>query len=128
MITRTDYELNLFNGDMGFLLKRTQSSYLQKADEVVFNEGGHYRKLSALLAPPFEYAYCLSVHKSQGSEYDHVVLVVPKGAEVFGREILYTGVTRARQSIEVIGEYNVIESCIKKSSQKRSLLKMRLKL
>jgi len=105
MITRTDKRMELSNGEMGILIKKNEGRALGKDDVAVFGE----REFPAVLLPEFEFAYCLSVHKSQGSEFERVVLLVPKGAEVFGREILYTGITRAKEKIEVLGDEGVIE-------------------
>ena len=60
------------------------------------------------------------MHKSQGSEFGKVALLVPRGSEVFGREILYTGITRARDEVVVLSEEGVIEECVKCSSEKMS--------
>lgn len=122
MIIRSDKKMELNNGEMGILYKKGKGSALSKEDMAVFGE----REIPAVLLPDFEPAYCLSVHKSQGSEFERVVLLVPKGAEVFGREILYTGITRAKEEIEVLGEEGVIEECIKVSGEKLSGIRRRL--
>ncbi|MEM7174412.1 MAG: AAA family ATPase [Chlamydiota bacterium] len=128
LMTRSDRELGIFNGDTGLLIKQSGFPYIEHGDQVVFETETGYREIPASLLPAFEYAYCLSVHKSQGSEYKQVALVVPPGSEKFGREILYTGITRARQSIEIIGDEAVIGNCLAHSSQKRSGLSKRLAL
>ncbi len=84
------------------------------------------RKIPAVLLPPFEYAYCLSVHKSQGSEFDHVLLLMPEGAEVFGREVLYTAVTRAKKKLEVWSTETVLQNALKRPSQRLSGISSRL--
>jgi exodeoxyribonuclease V alpha subunit len=122
IVTRTDKRMGLSNGEMGILIKRDEGRILGKDDRARFGS----REFPAVLLPEFEYAYCLSVHKAQGSEFDRVVLLVPKGAEVFGREILYTGITRARERVEVLGDQGVIEECLKKSSTKKSGIRRRL--
>ena len=126
LITENDRELGLFNGDTGLLVKRSGFSHLERTDEAVFESEDGYRVIPAVLLPPFEYGYCLSVHKSQGSEYEEVALVVPPGSEQFGREILYTGVTRARRHVEIIGDVEVIKAAVLQSSQKASRLEKRL--
>ena len=83
-------------------------------------EGSTVRKIPALLLPRYERAYCLSVHKSQGSEFDHVLLVMPEGAESFGRELFYTAVTRARKQIEIFGAAHTITATINQKSQRHS--------
>ncbi len=122
MITRTDQRMELSNGEMGTLIKRNKGRALGKDDEAVFGE----RRFPGVLLPEFELAYCLSVHKSQGSEFDRVVLLVPKGAEVFGREILYTGITRAKEKVVVLGDEGVMKECLKKVAVKMSGIRRRL--
>jgi exodeoxyribonuclease V alpha subunit len=127
IVTRTSYRLELYNGEMGILLKRDFCSHLGENDTAVFmGANGEFRKIAASLLSSFEYGYCLSIHKSQGSEFEKVVFIVPKGAEVFGREILYTGITRSRSYLEIRGEKGVIEDCSLRSSRKLSGIVERL--
>lgn len=127
MITRNDYSSQLYNGDAGVLMKKIDPSSkkmkLGKEDYAVFIDR---KPIPALALPAFEYAYCLSVHKSQGSEYDRIMLLVPEGSERFGKEILYTAVTRARKGLEVHAEQETIEKMIRKSSRRISGLAQRL--
>ncbi|MDN3509251.1 MAG: AAA family ATPase [Candidatus Neptunochlamydia sp.] len=116
MINRTDKRMGLSNGEMGVLLKKNEGHSLGKDDIAVFGD----REFPAVLLPEFELAYCLSVHKSQGSEFERVVLLVPKGSEIFGREILYTGITRAKEAIEVLADEGVVEKCLEGSAVKMS--------
>ena len=108
VITKNDYKMNLFNGEIGLLFRKHQED-VQEGDYALFQE----RKIPALLLPKYEYSYCLSIHKSQGSEFDHVLLLVPEGSEVFGREVLYTGVTRARKQLTVWGHDDVFHKILK---------------
>ena len=75
----------------------------------------------------FEMGYCLSVHKSQGSEYDEVFVLIPKGSENFGREMLYTAATRARCKVTFGGALDEILCVIEKSARKLSGLSAKLK-
>jgi exodeoxyribonuclease V alpha subunit len=113
MITRTDYTLGLYNGETGVL----------KNGEAVFSDKN--RTFAAAALPPYEYAYCLSVHKSQGSEFNDVLLLVPPGSEVFGREMLYTGATRARRSVKVCADPDTLQKTLAHVSRKRSGLRER---
>ena len=122
LITRSDYALQLYNGDTGILLRRTGSSLaLTQEDYAYFpartSEEG-LRKIPALALPSFEWGYCLSVHKSQGSEYEEVLILIPQGSEVFGREILYTAATRAKRAITCAGSLEVIEKVIQNSVER----------
>lgn len=100
MIVRNDYRRELFNGEMGLLVTFKEDS---RKDYAVFPEHqqGDVRIVPAILLPPFEYAYCISIHKSQGSEFDHTLLFLPEGSQSFGSEALYTGITRARRCLEI---------------------------
>jgi exodeoxyribonuclease V alpha subunit len=116
LITRTDYEAGLYNGEVGILWKTQEKSLFAQ-----FNG----RKISPSGLPPYELAYVLSVHKSQGSEFDHVVALLPPGSETFGREVLYTAVTRAKHSIILCGDDETIQKTVSRSSHRRSGLKVR---
>ncbi len=116
LITRSDYRLNVYNGQTGILMR-----HAAEKDRIFI---GEHSFLASLLF--YEYAYALSVHKSQGSEYEHVLLLVPPGSEVFGREILYTAVTRARSKIEISGTLETIHEALKRSSRKISGLQARV--
>lgn len=125
-ICSNDYKLNLFNGEVGLLIHRSgsgRSFQLNEDDYAMFPEGGSagaFRKIPAMLLPQFEFAYCLSVHKSQGSEFDHVLLLLPEGAESFGREMFYTAVTRAKKKIELWGNDERIGSTLLKTTNRFS--------
>jgi len=115
IITSNDYRLDLYNGEVGILVSCHSSE-----DYALFpNHEG--KKIPACLLSHYEYAYCLSVHKSQGSEFDHVLLLMPEGAEVFGREILYTAATRARKKLEIWGSLSTLRKTIGQDSSKKIL-------
>ncbi len=129
LITRNHRETDLFNGESGFLIRK-QTSSTRFEDYALFadrKEPGAYRKIPAGALPAFEYSYCLSVHKSQGSEYDDVLVLVPPGTEVFGREVLYTAVTRARKALLMAGSSKTVERTLQHTSQRRSRIVERLK-
>lgn len=106
LITRNDKKTGLSNGDTGFLEK----------DLAIFGE----KTFNLWELPRFDYAYCISVHKSQGSEYEEVLLLVPDGSESFGKEVLYTGVTRARSALFIDGNPEQMAGALKKHSVKIS--------
>ena len=99
MITRNDYNLKLFNGDIGLLLPDADSgeprAFFPGPDNAL-------RKFLPLRLPEHETAYAMTVHKSQGSEFDRVLLILPdRESPVLSRELLYTGITRARTRVEL---------------------------
>lgn len=103
MITKNDYALQLFNGDVGVLLVKAAKGRFcpLKSDIAYFHDRGGegIRELAALTLPQFSFAFALSVHKSQGSEYGSILLLAPRGSERFGKEMLYTAVTRAKDTV-----------------------------
>ena len=92
MATRNDYALKLMNGDIGLCLPHA------KGLRVAFPDGAggvHWVQPSRLDA--VESVFAMTVHKSQGSEFEHVCLVLPEQpVAVLTRELLYTGITRAK--------------------------------
>ena len=106
VITRNDHRLALFNGEEGVLV----------GDRARFGD----REFSRFALPSYEYAYCLSVHKSQGSEFDSVLFVAPPGAEMFGREMLYTALTRAKRSFSICAPDEVLEAMLARKGTRLS--------
>lgn len=129
MITANDYRQELFNGETGLLIRRLPLHNLEPDDYALFPsrvDDGQVRRISALLLPRHEFAYCISVHKSQGSEFDHVIVALPEGSELFGREVFYTAVTRARKSLEIYGSDHVIQKTVEHQGLRLSGLEHRL--
>ncbi|MBS0635440.1 MAG: AAA family ATPase [Verrucomicrobia bacterium] len=98
IITKNDYALGLTNGQVGIL------SY-----DTAYFDGIAIPKI---LLSSYETAYCLSVHKSQGSEFGEVVLYLPEGSESFGRKMLYTAITRAKKKLIIYGTEATVRACI----------------
>lgn len=109
IIKVNDYELDLHNGDFGFLDITKKEAY--------FEDG---KKILSPFLPPFEYSYLLSVHKSQGSEYDEVMVLLATGSELFGKEMLYTAVTRAKKKVTIFGEADILEKIYQNDTKKFS--------
>jgi len=99
MVTRNDYGLRLFNGDVGIALADPDAD---GAIRVFFpSPDGSMRKFEPYRLPEHETVFAMTVHKSQGTEFDHVLLILPEGdARVLTRELLYTGLTRARKRVD----------------------------
>lgn len=98
MILSNDYNLSLFNGDRGIIIYR-KGEYL-----AAFRNGpDNFRFIPAGKLGAYETSYCQTVHKSQGSEFERVLLLIPEGAErLLTREIVYTGITRARKHLTLM--------------------------
>jgi exodeoxyribonuclease V alpha subunit len=134
MIVSNHQRLELCNGEVGLLFEKVRgdsSSHFAVFEgrgpaQPYFNEDLEVRKLPAIVLPQYEFAYCLSVHKSQGSEFDRVLLLLADGSELFGREVLYTAVTRAKKSLELYGSDQIIESVLEQQPQRISGISDRL--
>ena len=99
MVTRNDAALRIFNGDIGLVLRPPGGGDLR----AYFADGEGLHSVSVARLVDVETAFALTVHKSQGSEFGHVVLVLPDAdSALLTRELVYTGVTRARQALTVV--------------------------
>ncbi len=111
MVTANDYELQLYNGDIGLLWRSPQGRL-----EACFPQlDGEVRRLPAASLPAHEVAWAMTVHKSQGSEFDEVLLVLPAEPEsrLLLRELLYTGITRARRRLLLLASAEAFtRSCV----------------
>ena len=123
MVTRNDYALGLFNGDIGIALPGASGAL-----RVYFRTGdGGLRAVSPAALPPHDTAFALTVHKSQGSEFEHAVLMLPSVfSRVLSRELVYTAITRARERVEVIGGRAVLAQAIATPTQRDSGLAGRI--
>jgi exodeoxyribonuclease V alpha subunit len=98
LITRNTPGLGLFNGDLGVAVRRADGRLV-----AIFRRGDEVLRVPIPLLPPHELAFALTVHKSQGSENDNVLLVVPPvtGHRLLTREIVYTAITRSRGMVAI---------------------------
>ncbi len=106
MVTQNDYATGLYNGDAGIVLptaddpSRLAVYFEQPAD----TDGERYRRVPCHLLPAHETAFAITVHKSQGSEFGRVlVLLPPADSPVVTRELIYTAVTRTRAGVTLWG-------------------------
>ncbi len=122
LITRNDYNLELFNGDIGILLPDPASNNELRAFFLSANRT--LRKFLPARLPEHETVYAMTVHKSQGSEFDRVLLLLPdRDTPVLTRELIYTGITRARQGVEVWGRDAVFQKGIGRRTLRASGLR-----
>jgi exodeoxyribonuclease V alpha subunit len=100
MVTQNDYGIGVFNGDVGIALPDASGGGLLR---VYFQSGERVRSVLPTRLPHIETAYAMTVHKVQGSEFAHTALVLPaKPNAVVVRELIYTGITRARQCFTLL--------------------------
>jgi exodeoxyribonuclease V alpha subunit len=107
LITVNAPRYDLYNGTSGVLIG-------QKSTGIHLSEGLAYfpNSKAPVRIPPFEVSFCLSIHKSQGSEFEEVIALFPQGSENFGRESLYTAATRAKKRWEVFGEKEILRKML----------------
>lgn len=100
MVTVNDHAQRLYNGDLGLVLPDPIAG---GALRVFFETAEGVRRILPSRLPPHETVYAMTVHKSQGSELDRVILVLPPSeGRLVTRELVYTGITRARQSVTLV--------------------------
>jgi exodeoxyribonuclease V alpha subunit len=123
LITRNNYQLGLFNGDIGITMADSASAANQL---VVFFPGnsGEVRRFQPYQLPEHETVYAMTVHKSQGSEFDEVLFILPdKDFPILTRELLYTALTRARVKISIWGQRSIFHSAVDRTIERTSGLR-----
>ena len=133
MVTVNDHDRKLFNGDVGLVLpvRNDGDQWLIDAEAgklkaCFFTGDGAVKAISLAQMPGFDTCYAITVHKSQGSEYDKILFVLPASAEqvennpVITRELLYTGVTRARKEVEIWCGRGVLEAATRQETIRMS--------
>lgn len=124
MVLRNVRSLELANGDVGVCRHGRDGTRT-----VVLRDGdGGLRHLPVATLPAHETAWAMTVHKSQGSEFEHVLMVLPpEGHPLATRSLLYTGVTRARRSVTVVGSTAAIRAAVEAKERRRTALTARLR-
>ncbi len=119
MVTRNDYGTGVFNGDIGIALP---DALRPDTLRVFFLEGQTVRSVLATRLRSVETAYAMTVHKSQGSEFRHTVMVLPReSSPVLTRELVYTGITRARLHFTLVSPVSaVFEEAIERQTKRAS--------
>lgn len=123
MVNRNNATLNLSNGDVGVVMATKPDS----RTEAVFGQPGQSQRVPTTRLENIETVHALTIHKSQGSEYGHAVVVLPDThSRILTRELLYTGITRAINRLTIVGSREVIEAAIARPIRRASGLVTRL--
>jgi exodeoxyribonuclease V alpha subunit len=122
MIKGNNYSLGLFNGDIGIIMAEKDS------DDNMFaffhGDSGETRKYKPGILPEHDTAYAMTVHKSQGSEFEEVVIVLPeKDYPVMSRELIYTALTRTTGKVALLGTEGVLQEAISRKTERASGLR-----
>lgn len=124
LVTENSYRHRLFNGDIGICLRDDRGAMVawfagDTADQP--------RAFHPAALPAHESAFAMTVHKAQGSEFDEVWLQLPRqDSRVLSRELVYTGLTRARQILHVAGSAEVLQAALKRHASRLGGLAWRL--
>jgi exodeoxyribonuclease V alpha subunit len=118
LITHNDYQLGLFNGDVGVVCRNGTRV------RVAFAASQEVRWIDPGRLPSHETVFAMTVHKSQGSEFDRVALLLPSAVSpILTRELVYTGLSRARERIDVYGSAHVLREAIGRRIERASGLR-----
>jgi exodeoxyribonuclease V alpha subunit len=124
MITRNRYDLGLYNGDIGIV--RADTTGVLK---VWFDTGdGNLKSVLPAYLSNYETVFAMTIHKSQGSEFNNVMIVLPEAAEVplLTRELLYTAITRAKSHLTIVGAETTILQAAQSSVHRISGIQRRM--
>ncbi|MCM1053606.1 MAG: ATP-dependent RecD-like DNA helicase [Ruminococcus sp.] len=120
-------DCNVFNGDIGFIKKINKVN--GKKDTVIIDFEGNKVEYTKEDMREIKHAYAITIHKSQGSEFSHVILPISKGYyKMLYNKLIYTGVSRAKKSLVIIGETKFFQMAINNdySSSRKTTLKDKL--
>jgi exodeoxyribonuclease V alpha subunit len=125
MVLRNDYELQLYNGDTGIIWPATEAGAARRA--YFPGPAGNLREISPSRLPEHQVAFAMTVHKSQGSEFSRIALVLPGNfSPVLSRELLFTAVTRARDEVTICGTPEILARAVATVTERRSGLRQKL--
>lgn len=116
MVTKNTPERDLFNGDVGVTVKGPDGMV------VLFPRGKKTLACPVSLLPEHELAYAMTVHKSQGSEFENVMVVLPDDDKhpLLNRQIVYTGITRAKKRAVIVGKENAVTAALSKKQERNT--------
>lgn len=129
LVRQNDYQSQLFNGDLGICWRDAGGGVRAVFPGAGFPETDGLRSFPLATLPRHDTAWAMTVHKSQGSEFDNVLLVLPEDLApadgdaargLLSRELLYTGITRARRRVDLVASDDVLAAALARSSRRRS--------
>lgn len=118
MVRENDYEHDLWNGDVGVVSRGP------KGPVVLFLRPDHVKSVRLGAMPAHETAFAMTIHKSQGSQFDHVYVVLPpEETPLLTRELIYTAVSRAKSSLTLCGDRALLRAAIDRRINRASGLR-----
>ena len=128
IVTGNDYATRLFNGDIGLCLADAHGELRVWFDSIDADGQPAVRGISPAMMPAHDSAFAITIHKSQGSEYDRVAVLLPPDADhrILSRQLLYTGVSRARTVLELWSTVASLEAALMQPTRRTGGLLARL--
>ena len=122
LVTENDYELGLYNGDTGVIVRRPDGGVA-----AAFERRGEVVYYSPTRLQAFETVHAMTIHKSQGSQFATAAVLLPEpDSRLLSRELLYTALTRARERLIVVGSEEALATSIERPIARASGLRDRL--
>jgi exodeoxyribonuclease V alpha subunit len=131
IVTKNQQDLNLFNGDVG-LIRKGEDGKLKVYFQIVEEKDGviteSYRTISPGFIEVWDTVFAMTIHKSQGSEFNEVLVILPKNKEnrLLTRELVYTGITRAKECAYIQTTIDVLLTAVEKGVDRVSGLEKRI--
>ena len=123
IIRRNQYEMQLFNGDTGILWNDQDGllrAWFRRPDSSLY-------PVSPARLPDHDTAYAITIHKAQGSEFNQVLLLLPEEeSRVLSRELIYTGITRARSRLTLCSDHKIMATAVRQRTKRHSGLAEKL--
>ncbi|AJI74768.1 exodeoxyribonuclease V, alpha subunit [Francisella philomiragia subsp. philomiragia ATCC 25015] len=115
MITQNSYSLGLFNGDVGIIWPDDTGKLR------AYFDGKDAKAFSLNMLPKYESVYAMTIHKTQGSEFDEIVIILPaEDNEALSKQLLYTAITRAKHKLTIISEQSSLRDIAQKDIKRNS--------
>jgi exodeoxyribonuclease V alpha subunit len=125
LVTQNDYRTELFNGDIG--IQQRSIFTADSPGQVFFEKGEKLHELNSTQLPSHTDAFSLTIHKSQGSEAENVLILLPDAdSPVLTRELLYTAISRTKTKLHLIASWKSVEKAIHHPTQRNSRLSDKL--
>jgi exodeoxyribonuclease V alpha subunit len=121
VVERNDYERQLYNGDQGVVVRAQPGEADGATQLAVFRRAGSFESYPLDSLSDASPGFAMTVHKAQGSEFDDVLVVLPEeDLPLVTRELLYTAITRARRSVVLVGDADLLARSVSRSVQRHS--------
>lgn len=113
MVTSNNYQLKLFNGDIGICWPGSTGEISVFFESIKSDGSPYYYRLPIRRLPDHQTAWAMTIHKAQGSQFNHIVMILPnESIPLLTRELLYTGITRASRTVLIFSRKEIIRSTI----------------